>query len=380
MRIKRLILPGQFVEAYLYFDFAWLFSKDGTVRAFDIARYCEERLNGEGVAAKALFSNNQLLATTARGYGAEVERLLASERPIEVLAQDVDAFSYIFETKGACRSVLDVRFYNGRAFVGSTSGIMQFVALGRDELQGQRIGRSGGVSLDDQRVSDRPARQIQARYGAVAAACGTSGGVLGTGAGSDDRRQRIEFEEFAQRSYGVELNGNAVSSLAGTMAVELYAVDQRLAASRAVDARDDEPDRYEVSGIRGRGFASQDEHLNRLISEVPGASQTFLFKTRLWVLSPDGFHRFVLTEQDAVIEPQLAGTMPKPAARVLSTSHTEAGVILEADDEVFIKQPRGWEVLIPEPVYSVRGYSSSRRYKRLVSAVTRERVELAALV
>lgn len=378
MRVKRLILPGHFVEAYLYFDFAWLFSKDGTVRAFDIERYCEAKLNGDGAAAKALFSNNQLLAVP--GYAPQVEKLLASERPLEVRPEDVDAFSYIFSTDGACRSVLDVRFYNGRAFVGSSSGIMQFVALGRDEVHDRQIGRSSGQGLEDQRVSDRPARQIQARYGAVAAACGAAGGVLGTGAASEDRRERIEFSEFASESYGVELNGNAVSNLVGTTAVELYAVRQRAAAPRAGAARDDEPDRYELVGVEGRGFASQNEQLDRLISEVPGAAQAFLFKTRLWVLSPRGFHRFVLTEQDAVVEPHLAGTTGKPPGRVLSTSTTEAGVILESDDHVFVGKGSKWEALVSEPVHSVRGYSSSRRYRRLVSAVTRDRVELAALL
>src|SRR4051812_24043804 len=114
MRIKRLILPGRYVEAYLYFDFAWLFSKDGVVRAFDIARYCAERLNGEGGAAERLFSNNQMLpqyATASPAVEQALASLLSSNRPIDVSAADVDLYSYIFPTGAACRSVLDVRFY-----------------------------------------------------------------------------------------------------------------------------------------------------------------------------------------------------------------------------------------------------------------------------
>ncbi len=304
MRIKRLVLPGRFVDAYLYFDFAWLFSKDGTVRAFDIARYCDQRLNGEASAAIALFSNNPDLGLYRSPSGQEdpaLTSLFSDDAPIEVSASDVDGYSYIFQTKGVCRSILDVRFYNGRAFVGADNGIVQFIALGRDDLQDSKVGRSAIASLQDQRVSELPARQILGRYGAIVAACGAAGGVVGLGAGTEDRNWRIEFSSFAERSYGIELNGNAISSLVSGTAVELYAVDRRAVTKRSASAfADDLRDSLELTKVTGRGFDTQDARLNRLIASVPGATRTFLFKDTFWVLSQDGFFRFRFAENGEI--------------------------------------------------------------------------------
>ena len=383
MRIKRLQLSGHFVEAFLYFDYAWLFSKDGVVRAFDLSKYCEERLNGESGAAMALFSDNRRLKIE-QGTGANeptaLARLMASDAPIQVPVQDVDGYSHIFRTAVTCRSILDVRFYNGRAFVGTDDGMSQFVALGREDLRDTPLGRSN-TGLSDQRVSDRPARQIQGRYGAVTAACGPDGGIVGVGVGAERRDRRVVFEQFAERSYAVEMNGNAVSSLATSTRVELYAVDSRKGAERVVMAdRDDAPDRSVVVGITGRGFNAVDAGLNHLIDEVVGATRTFLFKDTLWVLAQDRIHRFKLADKDAVVDPRPSGTMVKPPARVLSTSTSKAGVLVESDDEVFLLNGGRWRVLVAEPVYSVRGYPTSKRYRHLVTSVCQDRVELAALL
>ncbi|UPJ52974.1 hypothetical protein IVB30_17620 [Bradyrhizobium sp. 200] len=383
MRLKRLILPGRFVEAYVYFDFAWLFSKDGVVRAFDLARYCQERLNGEGSVAAALFSNNQLLSQHQRSDGQEssdLTQLLSSEKPIEVTAKDVDGYSYIFHTEGACRSVLDVRFYNGRAFVGADNGIRQFFALGRDDLQESKLGRSAAESLHDQRVSELPARQIRGRLGAVAAACGPAGGIVGFGAGTDDRDWRISFQPFTERCYGIELNGRAVSSLVNSTAIELYGVGRQEVQPR--DARvlsDDEYDGLELTDVKGRGVGVQDAQLNQVITRLPGAVRTFLFKETFWVLAQDGFYYFRFIANGEITVPRRP-TVKAPSTRVLSASGSAAGLIVESDDEVFLLNDHRWTNLVSEPVHSVRGYPSSKRYKRLITAVTRDRVELAAVL
>jgi len=383
MRLKRLVLPGKFVDAYVYFDFVWLFSKDGVVRAFDLARFCEERLNGERGVAAALFSNNKLLSQYQDDDGREapaLAQMLSSDRPIEVALPDVNAFSYIFQTKGACRSVLDVRFYNGRAFVGADNGIQQFIALGRDDLQDSQLGRSASESLHDQRVSELPARQIRGRLGAVAAACGPAGGIVGFGAGTDDRNWRISFKSFADRCYGIELNQHAVSSMAGGLAVELYGVNRhRVAQQPTRGIQDDEHDAVELTGVKGRGFEVQGVHLNRQIAGLPGAARTFLFKETLWVLAEDGFYYFRLVQNNEIAVSQ-SMRMAKPPTRVLSASGSSAGVIVESDDEVYVLNGGRWHTLVSEPVHSVRGYPSSKRFQRLITAVTQDRVEIAAIL
>ncbi len=383
MRLKRFHLSGDFVDAYLYFDFAWLFAKDGVVRAFDVGKYCEERLNGNADAAAALFSNNQCIRhhQAPNQDSSSLANLLSSDEPIEVTPTDVDKFSYIFKTNGRCRSILDVRFYNGRAFVGSDNGIRQFIALGRNDLKESRIGQSAVDSLDDQRVSELPARQILARFGAVAAACGSAGGVLGVGAGSEDRKWRISFDHFADRSYAIELNGNAISCLVNATEVELYSVERRSAPKRSDEAFvDDARDSLELTEVPGRGFDAETAQLNRLIAKLASATHTFLFKDVLWVLASDGFYRFYLARNGEITNPHRAGLKDKPPARVLSAQGSDAGLVVESDDAIFILNENRWRKLISEPVYSVRSYPNSKRYKKLITMVTRERVELVAIV
>lgn len=381
MRLKRLVLPGKFVDAYVYFDFAWLFSKDGVVRAFDLARYCEKRLNGEGHAAVALFSNNQLLPEYQRGSEASaLAQLLSSDKPIEVAAADVDAFSYIFRTGEGCRSVLDVRFYNRRAFVGADNGIQQFLALGRGDLQESEIGRLSSASLRQQRVSELPARQIRGRLGAVAAACGPAGGVVGFGAATDDLSWRIVFKPFAERCYGVELNQHAVSCIIGSTAVERYSVSrQKVDRPSTGGIREDEHDDFELTDVKGREFKLRDAKLNQLITDLPGAIRTFLFRDTLWVLAEDGFYYFRLIQSDERVVSRSV-KMAKPPARVLSATGSAAGMVIESDDEVFVLNHRQWRPLASEPVHSVRGYPSSKRYQNLITIALRDRVELAAIL
>ncbi|MBB5046265.1 hypothetical protein HNR60_001010 [Rhodopseudomonas rhenobacensis] len=382
MRLKRLVLPGKFVDAYVYFDFAWLFSKDGVVRAFDLARYCEKRLNGESDAAVALFSNNQLLPQYQGGREASaLTQLLSSDEAIEVAAPDVDNFSYIFRAGAGCRSVLDVRFYNRRAFVGADNGIQQFLALGREDLQVREIGFSASANLRHQRVSDLPARQIRGRLGAVAAACGPAGGVVGFGAATDDPNWRITFKPFAERCFGIELNQHAVSCIAGSTAVERYGVSGQKVQQQPTRGvfRDDEQDSVELTDVKGRDFELQDAKINRRIADLPGANRTFLFKDTLWVLADDGFYYFRLAQNDERPVSRFV-KMTKPPERVLSASGSKAGIIVESDDQVFVLNQNIWRTLLSEPVHSVRGYPSSKRFQHLITAVTRDRVELTAIL
>ncbi len=344
--------------------------------------FVEDRINGEANVAAALFANNQLLSQYQGSGGQEapaLTKLLSSDAPIEVAPQDVDGFSYIFQTKGACRSILDVRFYNGRAFIGADNGIQQFLALGRDDVQGSQIGRSASAGLSDHRVSELPARQIRGRLGTVAAACGPAGGVVGFGAGTEDRNWRISFKQFADRCYGIELNQYAVSCIADSTAVEFYGVSRHKAHQRpARGLQDDEQDSLDLTEVKGRDFEDQNARLNQLIASLPGASRTFLFKETLWVVAEDGFY-FVRLVQNHDIAVTRSVRMAKPPARVLSASGSSAGMIVESDDEVFVLNNYQWHTLVSEPVYSVRGYPSSKRFQRLITAVTRDRVELAAI-
>jgi hypothetical protein len=111
---------------------------------------------------------------------------------------------------------------------------------------------------------------------------------------------------------------------------------------------------------------------------LPGAVRTFLFKETFWVLAQDGFYYFRFENGDITVPRR--PTAKAPSTRVLSASGSAAGLIVESDDEVFLLNDHRWNTLVSEPVHSVRGYPSSKRYQRLVTAVTRDRIELTAVI
>jgi hypothetical protein len=386
VRLKRLVLPGRFVEAYLYFDFLWLVSRDGVVRAFDIEAFCNGNLGGDAEAAVVLFADNQRFLREKRRLSelfVRVTNLLNANSVIEASVSDTDQYSYIFSTDIRFRSVLDLRFYYGRGYIGTDSSIRQFVARGRDEMGADQPGRIAGQGLKDELVSDRPARQFRCRYGAVGAACGRAGGVVGTGAGTDDPAWRISFEQFANESFGIELSGDAIANVSRTNEIEFFFAARRPSRHIASNAaRDDQMERLELVDVQGQGFEEQTSRLNSLVSSYGSESRVFLFQSTVWVITSAGeLRRLKIVEEERLLpSPIERGRFLAPPERVISTSSTAEGIIAETDEHVFILNDRRWKEVFNEPVHSVRGYPSSRRYQNLVTAVARDRVELIALV
>lgn len=64
MILRRLQLPGKFVQAHRYLDTLWLMRMDGTVQALDLESHASERLNGSGSAAAKAFARNDRLVIT----------------------------------------------------------------------------------------------------------------------------------------------------------------------------------------------------------------------------------------------------------------------------------------------------------------------------
>ncbi|MES2449634.1 MAG: hypothetical protein V4610_03610 [Pseudomonadota bacterium] len=382
MRRISLNLHGRYVEAYLYFDFAWLISKDGLIRAFDIEEFCKGRLNGSGNAASKLFANNQRLFPGR--VDPEIDRLLTTEA-IDVSEDDLERFSYTFKSHVDFKSVLDIRFYYGRAFYSTEKSIQQFTAQGRDDLEFYGIGRTVKEPLKQRHVSDFASRQFQCRYGAVSAACGRDGGLIGFGASSDESNWEVDFDRFASRSYGIELNPDAISNLRTPTQVEFYhAQSARVTPdlSNKVMNEEGSPDKLELTTVDGPGYQEQTKLIANLVEEVGlTPKRVFLFKSTLWIEFENGTMRRVNATKDDKISdaPTISPSFAAPG-RVLSTSLTNIGVIAESDDQVFLYQNKRWHVLVDDQVHSVRGYMNSRRYKHVVTAVRRDKVELISLI
>ncbi|USI72897.1 hypothetical protein [Sphingomonas morindae] len=370
------------MEAYLYFDFAWLISKDGLIHAFDIDEYCSKRLNGSGSAASKLFANNQRL--TLGKPDPEVDRLLETQTSIDISETDLERFSYTFKSLVDFKSVLDLRFYYGRAFYSTEKSIQQFTAQGRDDLESNGIGRTVKQPLHERHVSDSACRQFQCRYGAVSAACGREGGLIGLGASSDESNWEIDFRKFAPQSYGIELNPDAISNLRTPTQVEFYHAQSRATAgvSDRLQSEEGRPDKLELTTVDGPSYEQQTKLIADLVKQVDQAPKRFfLFKSTLWIEFENGTMRRVLaTEADKLSNnPTITPSFAAPS-RVLATSLTSIGVIAEGDDQVFLRQKNRWHVLVDDQVHSVRGYMNSRRYRHVVTAVRRDQVELISLL
>lgn len=383
MKGKRLCLYGRFVEAYLYFDFLWLFSKDGTVRAFDIASFCAERLNGDGEAAAALFSDNRLLDQPFKiRTKASATELLEKGGAYEVSAKDVDRYSYIFENELKFRSLLDVRFYYGRAYVGTDTNIVQLFARDRADLQELKRGSSRQASLGGRSVSDLPARAFRCRFGAVGAACGRGGGLIGVGADTSDRDWTVKFKQFAETSFGLALNGHAVTNLASRNRIQFFkATLSEITTERPVSFDEPEEDwRRHIISVSDAAFLPQAERVNAVTASEE-TSGIFLFNRTLWRFDANGRQeRSTFVNSNLEIDEINRGPARKgPPGRVLSMSSMQAGVLAETDDAVFLYSGRHWIPLVEEAVYSVRGYQNSKRYQRIATAVTRDRVEVIAI-
>ncbi|QCL95498.1 hypothetical protein [Agrobacterium tumefaciens] len=382
MRRITLSLHGHYVECYLYFDFAWLISKDGLIRAFDIEEFCRNRLNGSGNAASKIFADNRRIS--AGGPDQEVDRLLQTKSSLDVSVDDVERFSYTFESNVDFKSLLDIRFYYGRAYFSTEKSIHQFTALDRGNLQFGGIGRAAKVSLNRRLVSDLACRQFRCRYGAVSAACGKNGGLVAFRTNSNDSDWEIAFQKFASHSYGIELNRNAISNLRTPTQVEFYNAQSRKTASissSGLEADEAKQDTVELMSVGDLGYQSQADHLRDLI-ETGGSAvkRVFLFKSTFWVEFQNGtIKRLAATEKEQITNPRILGSFDAPG-RVLSTDNTKMGVVVETDDHVFLRCQGRWVTIVDDQVHSMRGYMNSKRYQNVVTAVRRERVDLVALM
>jgi hypothetical protein len=383
MRQKTLSLHGSYVECYLYFDFAWLISKDGLIRAFDIQEFCNKQLNGNGNAAGKLFADNRRIVPGRPDQ--EIDRLLQTDTTIDVSEDDVERFSYTFGSRVDFRSILDIRFYYGRAYFSTEKSIHQFKALDRDNLEFGGLGRTAKAPLNQRRVSDLACRQFRCRYGAVSAACGKNGGLIAFGTNTEESGWEIAFQEFASQSYGIELNTDAISNLRTPTQVEFYRAESgraALAVQNKLEAEESGQEKVELMTVGGLDYQEQSAHFRELIEHAgSSAKRMFLFKSTIWVEFHDGtIKRLAATDRDQITEnPRELGSFTAPG-RVLSTDNTEMGVVVESDDRVFLRRPKLWVTLVNDQVHSVRGYMNSKRYRNIVTAVRRESVELIALV
>lgn len=389
---KRMVLEGDYVEAFLYFDFLWLFDNDGGVYAFDLETYVEKELNGSGNAARKLFArNDELVLLSGRARASlqtpDLQKLVASEAPITVPARDVLGYSIHVDAGTALRRPLDVRMYNGHAFVSVPGGLALFEAFDREDASAVRMGSTRhAIQTRAERVFDSGTPlQIQCRLGALSIACGGEG-LHGAVGALDQGWWRPDLNQIADVSFCCEVARAGISSVPEAVGLELRSVVTADAPATARKLRKDEGAEpvaimkieKDVDEEAGRQF----EHIVMTASPLGGtAEQTFLSTTSAYTLFSDGkMARTGLTAKNAFGDAKWDGVrLPSPEGDVIGMTTTAGKMIAETHEDVQLLDSKEWVRIYDEPVLRVRGYPNSKWYRHLVTVVGKGRVELIFL-
>ncbi|WP_380784849.1 hypothetical protein [Sphingomonas sp. R86521] len=392
MITKRMVLEGDYVEAFLYFDFLWLFDNDGGVYAFDLETYIEKELNGSGSAARKLFArNDEMVKLSGRPYGSlqtpDVQNLVASDAPIVVSVQDVLKYSIFVDAGTVLNRPLDVRMYNGHAFVSVPGGLALFEAFGREDTSSVSMGSArSGMKTKAERVFDSGTPlQIQCRLGALSLSCGGEGLYGGVGALTQGW-WRPELNRVADVSFGCEVARAGISSIPEAAGLELRSVETVVVPATSGRRRKDEA--VEPVAIM-KIAANVDEEASRQFEEIIAtastsnvlAEQTFLSTTSAYTSFSDGrMVRTALTKQNAFGHARWDGVwFPAPEGEVIAMTTTAGKMIAETHEDVQILDQEKWVRLFGEPVLRVRGYPNSKWYRQLVTIVGEGQAELVFL-
>lgn len=389
MIVKRMVLEGNYVEAFLYFDYLWLFDNEGGVRAFDLELFIDAELNGSGNAARKLFARNDELVrpdgwVTASAQIGAVQRFIGGEQVVAVSARNVDEYSIHVDAGSALRRPLDVRMYNGHVFVSVPGGLAQFEAFGREDVPPSSLGSAHrSLASRAERVFDEGTPlQIQCRLGALSLACGGEGLFAGTGA-SDQGRWTPKLDAIAEVSFGCEVSRAGISSIADEADLELRPVTTAASIAPFRRSRGDEaaepitivrigPDVDENAGRRFRTTLAQ------MRSRGVQPAQTFLSTTSAFTLMSSGrMVRTSLTHDNAFSPADWDGTLQDaPEGDVIGMTTTAGKMLAETHEDVQILHRGRWLTLFEEPVLRVRGYPNSKWYRQLVTIVAEGRTEL----
>ena len=386
---RRMSLEGRFVEAFLYYDYLWLVGEGGDVHAFDIERFVSNRL-GEGASvARRLYAHNEELGprigvNTRPDAPTDDVRAVLAVPDLDASCAEVEAHSIIFDTRIEANSVLDMRCYQGCAFVATDLGIRQFRVHGRDEMAHMGVGARGNGRLGGGVVHDGKCIQLRASMGAVSAACGRDGGFYARGAISHGKAWRAEFERFAERSHATEFVGPTVANLPSGVDLEFFETElkgvERTPASPSPDSEDEVADVTEIERVTRAPRAS--ELANVAVTGVATAREAvfthgFLSRRNLFTVDRDRrVQRFQLLAEGKLAVPLAAKAYSPAPGDIIDMTASHLGMVAELDESVQLLSGDSWHSLFDGPVYSVRGYPASKWYRNMLTAVGEDRVEL----
>jgi hypothetical protein len=382
MRLKSLIVPGRFVEAYLYYDFLWLIAKSGETYALDFHAYLKSKFNNDN--SISIFTRNDLIISSGRfldynSFSDELKNFINSPS-IEMSIAEVESYSRIFDTRITDRSILDFRCYYGRAYVATERGIRQMSVFGRADMNHIQRGARANGQLGGERIHEAKCLQLRSYLGALTAACGSDGGWYVPGASNPDRGWTAKLSKFAEKARATEIVGGHATAVTSTD-ISLYSTDTR-SKQHAAFATGDTSESWESRELTH--VREKDDNAGRRVDEtleavtkITGVSQLFLTRRTLFAVGENNALTYITiaSKTDRLLEPT-SKTLSKTPDDVLSMTSSSSGIIAETESAAFLLSGNRWSKIFDGQLYSVRGYPGSKWYRNLITAVGRDRTEM----
>ncbi|MFY8093529.1 MAG: hypothetical protein ACOVN0_08615 [Niveispirillum sp.] len=392
MRVSRLTLDGEFIEAFLYYDFLWLLTRDGEAWAFDMTAYLNDEVASNDPDAVMAFTRNDQMPRDNRGYvDSQFKKKVSREfgrDGLYVEKKIVHKYSRVFKAfDNDAKSVLDFRCYYGRGFIATESRVFSLQMLGRTDLNHMQLGGYGNGALQGSPMADFRCRQFRTNFGMITAAAGPDGAWYASGLLANNPKSEIKFKRFSEKSVATEVMAGQVANVISQNSLRFFETDIHPIQNED-HCLEDEQQKQEIDNIESENTTYTDK-VNGSLQAIENEkktvfTKTFLSKSKIFASDNKNIlHTISITENNMLKDPERTEPYPCAPGPILSLTFSAGGkAIVELDDRVCMwnSYKKTWDDIFDGEVYSVRGYPGSRWYQNLVTLVGDDRVELSFIV
>lgn len=378
MRILKVFIPGNsFADAFVYMGHLVATTTNRSIRYYELqtlAASLNHQLGGDCPLSTHMFARHDWLS------GESFNLLMADDgirnsimRGIDTLTKKIDEqqndfdFSYT-ETDLPIESndILDTKCYSNRMYFATTDGVYHM------DVDWQNVQRDNSVI----KRLDIPCQSLTAAYGVVNASCASEGLYSAL---SDTEMSSTKNGKNMQRmaSYSLRTGWMYYNLINYENYVDLEVFKGKIGSSDATEVSRGKNIITELEKVENTDFATIPEFENYHLS-VDNVQYSFNSANQIYYHTYSGtlfswFNPHLYGEAHRTSRwRQLDG----PGSRILSASHTRAGMVVETDNHVLMLANDQWTKLVSGPVLSVRTYLASKRFKNLISIVAEDGIWL----
>jgi hypothetical protein len=352
------VIPGRFVDAYVYMDFLFACEASGRARMFSLDDIAREAANASRVPhaqARALFADNRLLAggnLQASNFQGDVVEVPAGSLAAEEVPLSINA-----------ATVFDTTITYLTLFLATDAGLLS-VPLDP--------GTRRSMNMPSVRLS-LPCYQANPRWGGVAASCGRDGlwALVNEWGFGEVERQTSQLDE-------AESNRNAwmgfsLVSFAGRADLKAFSADVPMGRGKKRIASQFSEDTFSVGDfVPGRMLDDLSDPWT-LVAAVGGA---------IVLITRDEVLLIPTLRHEGALWSFANGTksIGSVSSRPLNVVETDGGYVIETSRSLYYYHAEGQQQVIDQEAIAVRAYPRSRRFRRLITATVEGGVLLACML